>query len=129
MIIVSYSLNPTLLNLVGPTIDVLLDGRPFKALIDTGADRSSVDMTNAAKFGWPSNGVYEAIGVTSKDQYPLYEVKMTIPTLNNVEVQSPVPGLPLKRQGMVWDAIVGRDILSQFELRINGTTGLVTFLQ
>ncbi len=40
---------------------------------------------------------------------------------------SPIGGLPLRAHGHPWDAIIGRDVLCQYQLTIDGKSGLIRF--
>lgn len=42
---------------------------------------------------------------------------------------SPVGGAPLRTNNIPWNALIGRDVILQFELRVDGTTGMITFLK
>ncbi len=116
----------------GPLIDVTLHARceddtacrPIhgKALIDTGADRTAVELSELD--GAKSTGVYHAQGVTSESvALPVYSMRMGFPgsSLGDVHLDR-VAGTPhLKPQGLV--ALLGRDVLENAQLTYDGPSG------
>ena len=42
---------------------------------------------------------------------------------------SPVGGAPLRTNNIPWNALIGRDVIRQFELCVDGVTGMITFLK
>lgn len=117
----------------GPLIDVELyfrcgDGLcrsvRGKALVDTGADRTAVEFTEADAAGAKPEGSYHAQGVTSEAiTLPVYSLKMRFPgtDLPEVNIESAAATPHLKSQGIV--ALIGRDVLEQVHLGYNGPTG------
>jgi hypothetical protein len=123
---VEYTMSPRLLRIAGPAIEVSVNERTGVALLDTGASVSSVDLTFAQALGLPVSGTHRSTGATGEGDYPNFDAPLSIPVLD-VTVPSPVGGLPLRAHGHPWDAIVGRDILCQYEFTVNGETGLIRF--
>ena len=92
--------------------------------MDTGASVSSLDITFAEALELPVSGTHRSTGATGEGDYPNYDASLLIPVLN-ATVPSPVGGLPLRAHGHPWDAIIGRDVLCQYEFTVNGETGLI----
>jgi len=101
-------------------------GRRGLALLDTGAGISCIDIAFAASLQLSEKGMHKVTGATSAGEYPKFRADLHVPQLD-IAVPSPVVGLPLRRMGHPWDAIIGRDILCQFEMTVNGKTGLILF--
>ena len=96
------------------------------ALLDTGASVSSLDITFAQALELSVSGTHRSTGATGEGDYPNYDAVLQIPVLD-ITVPSPIGGLPLRAHGHPWDAIIGRDILCQYEFTVNGGTGLIRF--
>ena len=94
------------------------------ALLDTGAYASAIDISLALDLQLPSRGTHETIGATGADEYPRFDAALEIPLLETT-VAPPLRGLPLQILEHPWIAVIGRDVLCQFELLINGRTGLI----
>ena len=60
-------------------------------------------------------------------EYPRFRTDIEVPWLD-VTVPSPVGGAPLRTNNIPWNALIGRDVTLQFDLRADGTTGMNTFL-
>ena len=124
---VQYWVNPEFLRQEGPHIRVVVAGKSDTlALLDTGADMSIIDNTFAQSIQLVTAGTHYAAGATASGTFPRFRADLHIPTLD-VTVPSPLHGFPLKRQGIPWNAIIGRDVLCQFEMTINGKNGLIRF--
>ena len=121
---VQYHISPDSLLTDGPFISVAIAGIAGVALLDTGADLSSIDIAFAQQLQLPIRGIHESAGATGAGEYPLFDAVLEIPLLEIV-VPTPLRGLPLQTLGHPWDAVIGRDVLCQFELLINGRTGLI----
>lgn len=121
-----YTMSPRLLRIAGPAIEVSVNGRVGVALLDTGASVSSLDITFAEALELPVSGTHRSTGATGEGDYPSFDASILIPVLGTT-VPPPIGGLPLRAHGHPWDAIVGRDILCQYELTIDGKTGLIRF--
>lgn len=121
---VQYQMSPRLLRIAGPAIEVSVNGRVGVALLETGASVSSLDITFAQALQLPVSGTHRSTGATGDGDYPNFDASLHIPALG-ITVPSPVGGLPLREHGHPWDAIVGRDILCQYEFTVNGETGMI----
>ena len=121
---VQYHVSPELFLRDGPFIPVVVAGIPGVALLDTGADLSSIDIAFAQQLQLPARGIHESAGATGVGEYPQFNAVLEIPLLETT-VPPPLRGLPLQELGHRWDAIIGRDVLCQFEMLINGRTGLI----
>ena len=119
-------MSPRLLRIAGPAIEVSVNGRVGVALLDTGASVSSLDITFAQALELSVSRTHRSAGATGEGDYPNYDAVLVIPVLG-ITVPSPIGGLPLRSHGHPWDAIIGRDILSQYEFTVNGETGLIRF--
>lgn len=116
----------------GPLIDVELRAtcedqtpcRPIrgKALIDTGADRSAIELSELE--GALPSGTYWAQGVTSEAiELPVYSLDMGFPgtDLESVRVENAAGTPHLRSQGIV--ALLGRDVLEHGVLTHDGLRG------
>ena len=112
---------------MGPPIVIVAGGQRLVALIDTGASDSSIDITIARYLHWDEDGTHQAIGIDSQGDYPRFVGEFTVPLLNET-IGPPINGLPLSKHNSPWAAIIGRDVLCKFELRIDGNTGQITFV-
>ena len=121
-----YNVPPDRLRSSGPGIIITLNGSLTLALLDTGASFSYVDIVAAERLKAPVVAQHDAAGATGDGTYPTFELAFHIPQLD-VLVPSPVRALPLKQSGHIWDATVGRDVLTQFEFCVDGRTGQITF--
>ena len=119
-------MSPKLLHIAGPAIEVSVNGRVGVALLDTGASVSSLDITFAEAIELRVSGTHRSTGATGEGSYPNFDTSLLIPVLG-IAVPSPIEGLPLRGHGHPWDAIIGRDILCQYEFTVNGETGLISF--
>ena len=124
---VQYRVSPELLRWDGPPIRVVVAGRGGLALLDTGAGISCIDIAFAASLKLSEQGTHEVTGATGTGEYPRFRADLYVPPLD-VAVPYPIVGVPLRRMGHPWDAIVGRDVLCQFEMTISGKTGLIRFV-
>ncbi len=114
---VQYRVSPELLRWDGPPIGVVVAGRAGLALLDTGAGISCVDIAFAASLQLSEEGTHEVTGATGTGAYPKFKTDLYVPPLK-VAVSSPIVGVPLRRMGHPWDAIIGRDVLCQFEMTV-----------
>ena len=112
---------------MGPYILVEIGSEPGSALLDTGASFSAIDISTARDLHLPENEApHYAVGATGRGQYPRFQVNLGIPLLG-FTVTGPIRGLPLTEHGLRWPAIIGRDVLCQYEFAVNGQTGLIRF--
>ena len=123
---VEYWVSPELMRRDGPPIRVVVAGRGGLALLDTGADISCIDIAFAASMHLSEQGTQEVTGATGTGEYPQFQADLYVPQLD-ITVDSPIVGTPLRQMGHPWDAIIGRGVLCQFELTVNGKTGLIRF--
>ena len=121
---VQYHIPPDLLLTDGPSIPVAVARMRGMALLDTGADLSSIDIAFAQQLQLPVRGLHASTGATGVGEYPQFDAVLEVPLLETI-VPPPLRGLPLRDLGHPWVAIVGRDVLCQFEMLINGRTGLI----
>ena len=117
---------PAYLRLEGPPMPVLIEERQGVALLDTGAAFSIIDPSLARTLELSEDGTHNAIGATGAGTYPQFAVELTLPILGIV-LPSPIPSAPLKENGQHWDAIIGRDVLCQYQFTVDGKTGLISF--
>ena len=124
---VEYIIPPAEIMSEGPSILVEIGDETGLALLDTGASFSVVDIATAQSLRLPEDEEsHHAVGVTGAGTYPQFNVNLHIPLLG-VSIPSPIPGLPLKENEHPWVAIIGRDVLCQYEFTVNGQTGLIRF--
>ena len=93
-------------------------------MLDTGAYASAINITLALNLQLPARGTHETAGATGSGEFPQFDAVLEIPLLETT-VPSPLRGLPLQDLGHPWAAVIGRDVLCQFEMLINGRTGLI----
>ena len=98
------------------------------ALLDTGAYKSAIDTNLASDLQLPTRGTHETAGATGSGEFPQFDAILEIPMLETA-VPSPLRGLPLQILEHPWIAVIGRDVLCQFEMLINGRTGLIRLEQ
>ena len=121
---VQYYVSPESLLELGPYILVAVARTEGWALLDTGAYASAIDISFAFELQLPALGTHETTGATGVGEFPQFDAVLEIPLLE-IAVPPPLRGLPLQTLGHPWAAVVGRDVLCQFELLINGRTGLI----
>ena len=119
-----YSPSPDFLIDNGPHIPVTIRGHSTVALLDSGARHSYIDIQLAEDLGARQTGQHTARGATSTDSHPSFNVRFQIPLLS-LSLQPPIRGLPLREQEHFWQAIVGRDILRNYQMTIDWRTGLI----
>ena len=125
--VVEYSISPARIRRRGPPILVEINGEASSALLDTGASFSAIDIATAREMQLEEDAEsHRAIGATGRGTYPRFRVDLNIPALE-FTVPAPIRGLPLTEQGHRWVAIIGRDVLCQYEFTVNGQTGLIRF--
>ena len=109
---------------MGPYIRIAIAGTEGWALLDTGAYASAINITLALNLQLSTQGTHETTGATGSGEFPQFEAVLEIPLLE-IAVAPPLRGLPLGELGHPWAAIIGRNVLCQFEMLINGRTGLI----
>ena len=123
-----YSIPRVLLEEIGPCIPVLIGNLPCLALLGTGATISLFDITVARELALPEAGIGSISGIAGKSEFPLFDTTVQIPWLETF-VPSPIQGALLRANNLPCHAIIGRDVLSRFDLRIDGPAGIITFLK
>ena len=122
-----YFLPPADILRRGPHIPVTIDGEEGLALLDTGASRAYIDIAMARFMQVVEDETtHRVAGATGQGTYPRFRGNLHIPALG-LTIRSPIPGLPLREQRIPWVAIIGRDVLCQYEFTVNGQTGLIRF--
>ena len=126
---IEYSVGSELAYELGPVIGVVINGHTGIALLDSGAGGSAVDISLASSLQLAQDGKPHTVtGVTGSGTYPRFQANLTIPILGET-ITELIPGLPLKENGMILDAIIGRDILCKYEFTFDGRTGRIRFAQ
>ena len=128
-LIVSITLPAERLEL-GPQLAVNIPGSdyPLPALIDTGAAMSLIDVDLAQALYTPAPDVLAIGGVGQGDEQPTFDVDVYIPDLSRY-VPKPIAGAPLIRSGMPFVFIIGRDVLLDYVLTIDGLSRTISFHQ
>ncbi|MBN4077634.1 hypothetical protein JYT25_00635 [bacterium AH-315-C20] len=100
------------------------EGRHLRAIIDTGAESSSVSIKTLNELNLLSRNFRERISTDGKIQQPVYDVVIQIQfgaDAPPVNFQLEVAGLNLDQFGIY--ALIGRDILRLCKLNYNGAEG------
>ena len=121
-------LDPTQLEQSGVILPILAQLALGIAMVDTGARTSLIDIAFARELDIKEEGEHRITGITGPGTFPRFGTAIEIPWLETT-VPSPVGGAPLRESGIPWHALIGRDITRQFEIRVDGITGLVRFLK
>ena len=112
---------------VGPYILAEFGGEERLALLDTGASFSGIDIAIARELQLAEEEEpHRVIGVTGAGTYPQFRTSLYIPVLH-ITIPGPMRGLPLRENRQPWAAIIGRDVICQYEFTVNGQTGLIRF--
>ena len=123
-----YRLEPEDIERSGVMIPILVRESTGVAMVDTGARITVIDIEYAQELGLEEDGTHRITGATGVGEYPRFRTDIEVPWIN-VTVPSPVGGAPLRTNNIPWNALIGRDIILQFELRVDGMTGMITFLK
>ena len=123
-----YRLEPEDIERSGVMIPILVRESTGVAMVDTGARITVIDIEYAHELGLEEDGTHRITGATGAGEYPRFRTDIEVPWLN-VTVPSPVGGAPLRTNNIPWNALIGRDIILRFELRVDGMTGMITFLK
>ena len=121
-------LDPRQLEESGITLPILVELTMGIAMVDTGARTSLIDITFARELEIREEGQHRITGITGQGKFPRFGTVIEIPWLE-AKIPSPVGGAPLRESGIPWHALIGRDITRQFEMQVDGVTGLVRFLK
>jgi len=120
---------------IGPTIEIIIypsqpvllqlknEGKPVPsqrliALIDTGASGSCIHYSLAKELGLIVRNVTEVYTPSGVSQHEIYDIGLSLPNLYTNIMQVEALGVDLEKQP--FDALIGRDILSQCTLIYNG---------
>ena len=95
------------------------------ALVDTGADKSCIDIALARDLGLEICDTQTVHGVHGPQQTNYYVALVTIQHLDYSKRLN-LAGLPLAKSGFPQDFLIGRDILKWFVMVYEGDTGKVT---
>ena len=109
-------------------IPILVGDRTGVAMVDTGARITVIDIEHARELGLEEDGTHRITGATGGGEYPRFRTNIEVPWLG-VTVPSPVGGAPLRTNNIPWNALIGRDVILQFEMCVDRLTGLITFLK
>ena len=127
--VIEYRISPaSAILLLGPAIEVEIQGKRKNALLDTGAAFSHIDIGMARELGLAEGGTHEVLGVTGRAAYPTFPTGLYIPPLD-ITIPGPMPGLPLRENDLQFDAIVGRDVICRYEFTVNADTGVIRFAE
>ena len=115
---------------LGPQLPVNIPGSdyPLPALLDTGAAMSVIDVDLALAFYSPTSEALTIGGVGQGDEHPTFDIDVYIPDLSRY-VPKPIAGAPLIRSGIAFTFIIGRDVLLDYILTIDGPNGAISFHQ
>lgn len=115
---------------LGPQMPVNIPGSdyPLPALIDTGAAMSLIDVDLAQRLYAPTTDLLPIGGVGQGDEHPTFDIDVYIPDLSRY-VPKPIASVPLIRSEMAFAFIIGRDILLNYILTIDGPGRTVKFHQ
>ena len=123
-----YRLDPEDIERSGVMIPILVGESTGVAMVDTGARITVIDIEYARELGLEEDGTHRITGATGEGEYPRFKADIEVPWLD-VTVRSPVGGAPLRTNNIPWNALIGRDVTLQFEMCVDGLTGLITFLK
>ena len=113
---------------LGPQLPVNIPGFDYTppALIDTGAAMSLIDVDLARRFYTPTRDVLPIGGVGRGDEQPTFDIDVYIPDLSRY-VPKPIASAPLIRSGIPFIFIIGRDVLLDYILTIDGPSRTISF--
>jgi hypothetical protein len=121
-------LDPRQLEQSGVTLPILVQLTVGIALVDMGSRTSLIDISFARELDIQEHGEHEITGITGPGKFPRFSTEIEIPWLET-KIPAPVGGAPLRESGIPWHALIGRDVTRQFEVQVDGVTGLVRFLK
>ena len=113
---------------LGPQLPVNLPGFDYHppALIDTGAAMSLIDVDLAQAWYTPTTDLLAIGGVGQGAEQPTFDIDVHIPNLSRY-VPKPVASAPLLRSKIPFVFIIGRDVLLDYILTIDGPGRTITF--
>ena len=112
----------------GFTIRVEIAGKALNALLDTGASSSVIDIRMARQLNLVEGRSRQVVGVTGGGRYPTFVADLAVPVLD-FTLTGPLVGMPLRDNGLVFEAIVGRDVICRYEFTVNASTGVIRFTE
>ena len=114
----------------GPQLPVNFPGFDYlpPALIDTGAAMSVIDVDLARRFYTPTTEMLAIGGAGQGDEHPTFDIDVYIPALSRY-VPKPIASAPLIRSRLPFTFIIGRDVLLDYILTIDGPNRTITFHQ
>lgn len=116
----------------GPQLPIYLPNdpnlTPMPALVDTGAARSIIDVDLANRFFLPTPHSVSIGGLGQGEEYPTFDIDVHIPDLNR-HAPKPIASGPLLRYGIPFTFVIGRDILLDYILTIDGFERTISFHQ
>ena len=95
------------------------------ALVDPGAQESSIDVDLALALNFPVAGPQRVSGVYGTREVTMYFAQMYSPSLHWVIVGH-FAGVQLSSEGMPFKALIGRQFLRHARLTYDGPTGSMT---
>lgn len=95
------------------------------ALVDTGAQETSIDAGLARALNLPVAGSQRVAGVHGSHEVTSYHAQLYIPSLHWV-IAGQFAGVQLASEGMPFHALIGRHFLRHARLTYDGPTGSVT---
>ena len=115
---------------LGPQLPVNIPGSDYTppALIDTGAAMSLIDVDLAWRFYTPTSGTLAIGGAGQGDEHPTFDIDVYIPDLSRY-VPKPIASAPLIRSKIPFTFIIGRDVLLDYILTVDGPNRTISFHQ
>lgn len=95
------------------------------ALVDTGAQETSIDADLALALSLPVAGSQRVAGVHGSREVTTYHAQIYVPSLHWV-IAGQFAGVQLASEGMPFHALIGRHFLRHARLTYDGPTGSVT---
>lgn len=95
------------------------------ALVDTGAQETSIDADLALALNLPVTGRQRVAGVHGSREVTMYRAQIYVPSLHWV-IAGQFAGVELASEGMPFYALIGRHFLRHARLTYDGPTGSVT---
>jgi|ERR1043165_7102366 predicted aspartyl protease len=106
-----------------------LDPRSIKtdltALVDTGADGCVIDKAIAESLGLKRLPSREISRTGIKAETTIYDGLLVLMDINYV-LAGELPAVPLRDNGLAFDAILGMDLLRRFDVRISRKDDIVS---
>lgn len=95
-----------------------------KALVDTGASESCIDVVVAGQLNLPIVNKRQISGVGGSHSVNIYLAQVHVPSLA-FTIYGPFAGVSLAAGGQVHRALIGRTFLQNFTMVYEGLTGTV----